>query len=120
MSALGLRAPAVHAPRACTVPFGDGTGHFSEILREPDGRRAAPALEALRVYEGRAVLAVPGTDAVIPPEVTEAVAAALGTNARVTRLDVPGSEHRLGEWFHDHAEDRARFVDAVLDGGGPA
>ncbi|MEU6216253.1 alpha/beta fold hydrolase [Streptomyces sp. NPDC047022] len=120
VTALGLCAPAVYSSRAWTVPFGDGTGPFSEILREPDGWRAAPALEALRAYEGRAVLAVPGTDAVIPPEVTEAVAAALSTNARVTRLDVPGSEHRLGEWFHDHAEDRARFVDAVLDGGGPA
>jgi pimeloyl-ACP methyl ester carboxylesterase len=118
--AVGLCAPAVYAPQAWPVTFGDGTGRFTEILRTPGGWRSAPALEALQAYGGRAVLAVPGTDAVIPPEVTEAVAAALATNAAFTRLDLPDAEHRLGLWFRDHAEDRGRFVDAVLAHGGSA
>jgi len=114
--ALGLCAPAVYAAEAWPVAFGNGDGHFTRILRTPGSWRSAPALEVLRAYEGRAVLAVPGTDAVIPPEVTEAVAAALTANAAFTRFDVPGAEHMLGAWFRDHAEERGRFVDAVLAG----
>ncbi|WP_405925926.1 alpha/beta fold hydrolase [Streptomyces sp. NBC_00035] len=116
--ALGLCAPAVYGAAAWPVPFGDGDGLFSEIIRTPDSWRQAPALGVLRAYEGRAVLAVPGTDTVIPPAVTEAVTDALATRAQFTRLELPGAEHMLGLWFRDHAEDRLRFVDAVLTGLG--
>ncbi|MET8243365.1 hypothetical protein ABZV31_02370 [Streptomyces sp. NPDC005202] len=51
----------------------------------------------LRAYEGRAVLAVPGTDAVIPPEVTEAVQDALAARAQFTRLELPDAERKLGQ-----------------------
>ncbi|MEU6543724.1 alpha/beta fold hydrolase [Streptomyces sp. NPDC046859] len=121
VAALGLCAPAVYAAEAWDVPFGTGDGPFSEIIRRPGGWRGAPALRALRAYAGRAVLAVPETDAVIPPEVTGAVQDALSTRARLTRFDVRGAEHMLGLWFESHAEDRRTFVDAVLDGwAGPA
>ncbi|MGP4011004.1 alpha/beta fold hydrolase [Streptomyces sp. 4N124] len=116
--ALGLCAPAVYAAEAWDVPFGDGDGRFSEIIRTPDSWRASPALDALRAYEGRAVLAVPGTDAVIPPAVTEAVQEALATRAQFTRFELPEAEHMLGQWFREHADDRGRFVDAVLTGLG--
>lgn len=118
VAALGLCAPAVYGAEAWPVPFGDGDGRFSEIIRTADNWRRAPALDVLRAFAGRAVLAVPGKDAVIPPAVTEAVTAALVGNARFTRFDVPDSEHMLGLWFHDHAEDRRRFVDLVLAGPG--
>jgi len=118
VAAVGLCAPAVYAAEAWPVPFGKGDSRFSEIIRTPDSWRAAPALGVLRSYEGRAVLAVPGTDAVIPPAVTEAVADALAANAQFTRLELPDAEHQLGLWFRDHAEDRRRFVDAVLTGLG--
>ncbi|WP_369237687.1 alpha/beta hydrolase [Streptomyces sp. R21] len=120
VAALGLCAPAVYGAEAWSVEFGDGDGRFSEIIRTPDSWRKAPALDVLRAYEGHAVLAVPGTDAIIPPAVTAAVAHALTLRARFTRLDLPGAEHMLGLWFHDHAEDRRRFVDAVLTGIGEA
>ncbi|MFF1484014.1 alpha/beta fold hydrolase [Streptomyces sp. NPDC058319] len=116
VAGLGLCAPAVYAAEAWDVPFGTGDGAFSEIIRRPGSWRASPALDALRAYEGRAVLAVPGTDDVIPAEVTEAVQDALAARARSTRLDVPGAGHRLGEWFHDHAGDRRDFVSAVRAG----
>ncbi len=122
--AVGLCAPAVYAEEAWEVPFGDGDGRFSEIIRRPQGWRAAPALDVLRGYEGRAVLAVPGTDAIIPPAVTQAVQEALAAHARFTRFDVPDAEHMLGLWFEEHADDRREFVTAVLtglgDGGRPA
>ncbi|MFD7390709.1 alpha/beta hydrolase [Streptomyces sp. NPDC059852] len=114
--ALGLCAPAVYAAEAWDVPFGTGDGRFSEIIRRPGGWRGAPALEVLRAYSGRAVLAVPETDAVIPAEVTGAVRDALSARARFTRVDVRGAEHMLGLWFESHATDRRTFVDAVLDG----
>ncbi|MFD9463652.1 alpha/beta hydrolase [Streptomyces sp. NPDC060027] len=128
--ALVLCAPAVYAAEAWPVPFEDeepaarrdGTGaaesRFSRIIRTPDSWRRAPALDVLRAYEGRAVLAVPGTDTVILPAVTEAVADALTAQARFTRFELPDAEHMLGLWFRDHAEDRRRLVDLVVTGLG--
>ncbi|WP_411150072.1 alpha/beta fold hydrolase [Streptomyces sp. A30] len=117
VTALGLCAPAVYAGEAWDVPFGAGDGSFSAIIRTPGGWRASPALDVLRAYEGRAVLAVPGTDAVIPPEVTEAVQDALCTRAQFTRFELPEANHQLGLWLRDHAEDRREFVSAVLTQG---
>ncbi|MEU6670320.1 alpha/beta fold hydrolase [Streptomyces sp. NPDC046727] len=116
VAAVGLCAPAVYTPEAWEVPFGTGEGRFSELIRTPGSWRHSPALEALRTYAGRAVLAVPGTDTIIPPEVTEAVQEALSARARYTRLDLPDAEHWLGLWFRDHAGDRRDFVAALLDG----
>ncbi|MGW7612078.1 alpha/beta hydrolase [Streptomyces sp. NPDC054766] len=128
--ALVLCAPAVYAAEAWPVPFEDAEGtsrqdgaeaaqsRFSRIIRTPDSWRRAPALDVLRAYEGRAVLAVPAADAVIPPAVTEAVADALTARARFTRFELPDADHLLGLWFRDHAEDRQRLVDLVLTGLG--
>ncbi|WP_329263051.1 alpha/beta fold hydrolase [Streptomyces pseudovenezuelae] len=116
--ALGLCAPAVYAGEAWDVPFGHGDGEFSEIIRRPDSWRRAPALDALRAYEGRAVLAVPGTDAVIPPEVTEAVQEALAFRSQFTRLELPDADHQLGRWLSDHADPRRALVSALLTGLG--
>ncbi|MEU6912916.1 alpha/beta fold hydrolase [Streptomyces olindensis] len=118
VAALGLCAPAVYAAEAWDVPFGDGDGRFSEIIRRPGSWRAAPALEVLREYEGRAVLAVPGTDEVIPPAVTEAVSEALARRAQFTHWTLPEAEHRLGRWFRDRPDDRREFATAVLTGLG--
>lgn len=114
VAAVGLCAPAVYAPEAWDVPFGDGRGRFTRIIRTPDAWRNSPALRAFAAYEGRAVLAVPGTDAVIPPAVTQALHSALTVRARYTRLELPDAEHRLGLWFRDHPEDRRTFVTALL------
>ncbi|MEW2396949.1 alpha/beta fold hydrolase [Streptomyces sp. NPDC046862] len=116
--AIGLCAPAVYAAEAWPVPFGEGDGEFSTIIRAPEGWRASPALDALRAYAGRAVLAVPGTDHVIPPAVTEAVSDALSARAQFTRLELPDADHFLGLWFRDQADDRREFVDALLTGLG--
>lgn len=118
VAALGLCAPAVYAGEAWDVPFGSGDGRFSEIIREPGSWRAAPALDVLRGFEGRAVLAVPGTDEVIPPAVTEAFSQALARHAQFTHWELPDAEHRLGLWFRDHPDDRREFVTAVLTGLG--
>lgn len=116
VAALGLCAPAVYSAQAWDVPFGDGNGRFSGIIRRPDSWREAPALQALRAHEGRAVLAVPGTDEVIPPAVTEAVQDALAARAQYTRFDLPDARHQLGMWLSDHADDRREFAAAVLTG----
>lgn len=118
VAALGLCAPAVYAAEAWDVPFGAGDGRFSEIIRRPGSWRGSPALDVLRGYEGRAVLAVPGTDEVIPPAVTEAVSEALARRAQFTHWELPEAEHRLGLWFRDHPGDRREFVTAVLTGLG--
>jgi hypothetical protein len=114
VAAVGLCSPAVYSPDAWEVPFGNGQGRFTGTLRTPDSWRASSALEAYRAYGGRAVLVVPGTDAVIPPAVTAAVQEALSTRADYTRFELPGAEHRLGLWFRDHPEDRREFVSRLL------
>ncbi|MFI8892702.1 alpha/beta fold hydrolase [Streptomyces paradoxus] len=118
VAALGLCAPAVYAAEAWDVPFGAGDGRFSEIIRRPGSWRAAPALDVLRAFEGRAVLLVPGTDEVIPPAVTEACSEALARRAQFTHWELPDAGHRLGLWFRDHPDDRREFVTAVLTGLG--
>ncbi|MFJ7148057.1 alpha/beta hydrolase [Streptomyces sp. NPDC100445] len=113
VAAVGLCAPAVYAPEAWEVPFGDGDGRFSEIIRTPDSWRTSAALEALAAYEGRAVLVVPGTDTVIPAETTRAVREALSVRARHVRLVLPDADHWLGRWLHDHAADRTALVESL-------
>lgn len=117
VSAIGLCSPAVYAAAAWELPFGDGDGPFSELIRTPDSWREAPALDVLRAYEGRAVLAVPGRDEVIPPAVTEAVQDALAARSQYSRLELPDAGHRLGLWFLDHADDLRAFADALLVDG---
>ncbi|MEV6498034.1 alpha/beta fold hydrolase [Streptomyces prunicolor] len=116
VAALGLCAPAVYTAEAWDVPFEDGNGRFSELIRQPDSWRESPALQVLRAYEGRAVLAVPGTDAVIPTAVTESVQDALAARAQYTRFELPDAQHQLGMWFREHGDDRREFVEAVLTG----
>ncbi|MCX3288373.1 alpha/beta fold hydrolase [Streptomyces sp. NEAU-H22] len=118
VAALGLCAPAVYAGEAWDVPFGAGDGRFSEIIRRPGSWRAAPAFGVLRGFEGRAVLAVPDTDEVIPPAVTQALSEALARRAQFTHRELPGAGHRLGLWFRDHPDDLREFVTAVLTGLG--
>lgn len=114
VTGIGLCAPAVYAPEAWPLPFGDGDGRFTEIIRTPGRWRESAALDVYRGFGGRAVLVVPGTDAVIPPEVTSAVGEALAARARFERLELPDADHALGAWLRDHAEDRRRLVDALL------
>ncbi|MEU8827114.1 alpha/beta fold hydrolase [Streptomyces sp. NPDC048636] len=113
VTTIGLCAPAVYAPDAWPVPFRSGSG-FTETIRTPDSWRSSAALTAFRAYRARAVLAVPGRDEVIPPEVTEAIAGALAERADLHHLVLPRAEHWLGAWFRDQAEDRGRFVRALL------
>ncbi|RZU37804.1 hypothetical protein EV284_2988 [Streptomyces sp. BK022] len=116
VASVGLCAPGVFAAAAWDEPFGDGTGPFTKILRTPDSWRNSPALPALRAFEGRAVLVTPGTDTVIPPEVTRAVEEALRARARYFRFALPYADHKLGLWFRDHPEDGRRLVTELLPG----
>ncbi|BBC37081.1 hypothetical protein SGFS_083750 [Streptomyces graminofaciens] len=118
VAAIGLCAPAVYGAEAWELPFGDGDGPFSAAIRTPGSWHGSPALEVFRAYTGRAVLAAPGTDHVIPAAVTDAVTDALAARAQFTRLELPDADHYLGLWFGERASDRRRFVDSVLTGLG--
>ncbi|MFF9673306.1 alpha/beta hydrolase [Streptomyces eurythermus] len=116
VAAVGLCAPAVYGQDAWDVPFGNGDSRFSELIRRPDSWRDSPALEVFRSYAGRAVLAVPGHDTIIPAAVTEAIQEALSERSRFSRFDLPDAEHILGLWFRDHDADRREFVKRLLAG----
>ncbi|MFE9609576.1 alpha/beta hydrolase [Streptomyces sp. NPDC006012] len=113
VAAVGLCAPAVYASAAWPLPFGKG---FTEVIRTPDSWRDSPALGVFAGLTLPAVLATPGTDAVIPPAVTEAVAGALQERSRFTRLVLPEADHSLGRWFAREESSRRRFVEALLTG----
>lgn len=113
---VGLGAPGVFAAAAWDEPFGDGTGSFTKVLRTQGSWRDSPALPAFRAFGGRAVLVVPGTDTVIPAEVTEAIEEALCARARYSRFELPEAEHKLGLWFRDHPEDGSRLATELLTG----
>ncbi|MGJ5897455.1 phosphotransferase [Streptomyces niveiscabiei] len=116
VTAIALAAPAVYAPEAWTEPFGEGAGRFTEIIRTPDAWRRSAALDVLRGFTGRALLLVPETDEVIPPEVTEAIEDALTVRAQYTRVELAGAEHQLGLWYRDHADARKELVTGLLTG----
>ncbi|WP_246562162.1 alpha/beta hydrolase [Streptomyces roseirectus] len=116
VTAIALAAPAVYAPEAWDERFGDGDAEFTRIIRTKDSWRTSPALTALRAYEGRAVLLVPGTDDVIPPEVTESIEDALTTSAQYTRLELPDATHQLGLWYRDHPESARQLTHHLLTG----
>jgi pimeloyl-ACP methyl ester carboxylesterase len=113
--AIGLCAPAVYPRAAWELPFGAG---FTEAIRQPGAWRDSAALESLRAFTGRSVLAVPGHDDVIPAAVTAAVADALGARSAFTRLDLPRAGHGLARRFGEHPAERQRFVTALLGGDG--
>lgn len=113
VTAIGLCAPAVYASAAWDVPFGGG---FTGIIRTPGGWKDSAALDVYRRYAGTAVLVTPGQDDIIPPEVTDALAAALGEHARFTHTRLERSGHQIGRWLQEHPEDRTALVGALLAG----
>ncbi|GHE91132.1 alpha/beta fold hydrolase [Streptomyces griseoluteus] len=116
VASVGLCAPGVFAAAAWDEPFGDGTGAFTEILRTPHSWRDSPALPALRAFEGRAVLVTPGTDTVIPAEVTKAIEEALCARGQYFRLELPQAEHQLGLWLRDCPEGGRGLAKELLKG----
>ncbi|WP_354644126.1 alpha/beta hydrolase [Kitasatospora camelliae] len=112
VAAIVLAAPAAYAREAWPVRFGHG---FTGILRDPDSWRTSPVFPVLAGYTGPAVLLLPERDEVIPPEVTEAVEAALGTRADLITVTLPGSPHILGLWLSERPADRARVVRLVAE-----
>lgn len=111
VSALALCAPAVYARAAWPVPFGAG---FTGIIRTPDAWRDSAALETYAAFPGRALLALPAHDAVIPPPVTTAITAALAHRSRLTHHTVTSAPHQLGLWFAQHRSAVREFAGALL------
>lgn len=111
VAAIGLCAPAVYTKAAWHTPF---DSRFTTQIRVQGAWADSGALENFERYPGRAVLVLPESDAVIPPAVSRAVTAALSRRATLIPLSFPGSDHQLGRWLGEHAEDRSRLADALL------
>ncbi|WP_377273694.1 alpha/beta hydrolase [Peterkaempfera sp. SMS 1(5)a] len=112
-----LCAPAAYAPDAWDVRFGDG---FTDLIRQPRSWTASRTFATFRAFAGRAVLALPEHDAVIPPGVTLRIEAALRTQARFQKFVFTEADHRLGLWLAEHPEDRRRLVDLCTSAEGTA
>jgi pimeloyl-ACP methyl ester carboxylesterase len=106
-----LCAPAVYGRAAWDVAFGSG---FTELIRRPESWRESDAPDAYAHFGGRAVLVLPGNDAVIPAGVTELLVRALSTNADFSQLRIADGGHQLGRWLADHPEAREAVVEAAL------
>ncbi|MDH6137723.1 pimeloyl-ACP methyl ester carboxylesterase [Kitasatospora sp. MAA4] len=108
--AVGLLAPAVYPRRAWPLRFGAG---FTQAIRVPQAWRDSAALDTYTLYTGRAVLAVPGEDHVIPQAVNDALVQALSMRADFTHLVLPDADHHLGRYFKAHPDACARFADTL-------
>jgi pimeloyl-ACP methyl ester carboxylesterase len=108
--AVGLLAPAVYPRRAWGLAFDAG---FTEVIRTPDAWRDSSALEVYAGFPGRAVLAVPAEDHVIPPAVNQALVQALSTRADFTHLVFPDATHHLGRYFRTEPAACARIADLL-------
>ncbi|MFJ5923211.1 alpha/beta hydrolase [Kitasatospora sp. NPDC092948] len=110
--AVALGAPAAYAREVRELPFAEP--EFTATLRTPGSWRSSTAFDAFAAFDGRAVLVLPETDAVIPAEVTDTVDAALRTRAAYTRLVLPGADHQLGHWLATHPDHRTLVAAALL------
>jgi pimeloyl-ACP methyl ester carboxylesterase len=110
VAAIGLLAPAIYPRRAWDLRFNAG---FTQAIRTPQAWRDSAALDTYAAFTGRAVLAVPGHDDIIPQAVTQALVHALSTHADFTHLVFPDSTHHLGRYFRAHPNDCTRFADAL-------
>ncbi|MFJ9518031.1 alpha/beta hydrolase [Kitasatospora sp. NPDC101801] len=110
VEAVGLLAPAVYPRGAWPLRFDAG---FTEAIRVPQGWRDSAALDAYAAFAGRAVLAVPVHDHVIPDAVNQALVQALSTRADFHHLVFPDATHHLGRYFKARPEDCAKVADAL-------
>jgi uncharacterized protein len=117
VAALGLLAPAVYSRASWPLRFDSG---FTEAIRTPNAWRDSAALESYTAFTGRAVLAVPARDQVIPDAVTQALVSALSTRADFVHLAFPDADHHLGRYFRAHPDNCARFADALTGPRTPA
>ncbi|MEU0794887.1 alpha/beta fold hydrolase [Amycolatopsis sp. NPDC005961] len=106
-----LCSPAVYSRSAWPLAFGDG---FTDEIRIPDGWRNSSALQNLSKFTGRAVLALPGEDVVIPTAVTHEIEQALNRKADLVCLTFGQAGHQLGGWFAERAEARKMLIKALL------
>lgn len=108
---IALCSPAVYAKTVWSAPFSDA---FTRAIRVDGSWRDSDALEQFARFSGRAVLAVPGEDAVIPPEVTFEIEQALNERSDFVGLVFGQATHQLGTWFETHADSRQNLVKALL------
>ncbi|WP_284747727.1 alpha/beta hydrolase [Amycolatopsis sp. RTGN1] len=106
-----LCSPAVYSRSAWPLAFGDG---FTDAIRISDGWRDSSALENLSEFEGRAVLAVPGEDVVIPTAITHEIEQSLHRSADLICLTFGQASHQLGAWFAERPEARKMLIKALL------
>ncbi|MFE1796469.1 alpha/beta fold hydrolase [Streptomyces sp. NPDC059517] len=107
---LCLGAPAAYAAEAWRVPFGDG---FTEILRRSGSWQESDAFNTYAAFRGRAVLMVPGHDAVIPEGVTARLRDALRTQADLTEIVLHRATHQIGLALAQRSDTR-RMLAALL------
>lgn len=108
---IALCAPAVYPKAAWHTPF---DRRFTTQIRVQGAWADSGALENFSRYTGHAVLVLPEHDSVIPPAVSRAVSAALSGHSTLETVTFPGSDHRLGLWLREHAEDRRRLALRLL------
>jgi hypothetical protein len=108
---IALCSPAIYAKAVWTTPFSDA---FTRAIRVNGSWRDSDALGQFARFSGRAVLAVPGEDTVIPSEVTFEIEQALNERSDFVGLVFGQATHQLGTWFEAHADSRQNLVKALL------
>lgn len=118
VSAAVLCCPAVYAPEADGIPFGDPA--FTRVLRSGGSWRGSSAFEALRGFRGPVLIVRPGKDEVIPAEISDRIVGAR-SRARSWTCEhvIADAPHQLTRWFADRPADLRQVVGLVAALAGP-
>lgn len=108
--AIGLCSPAVYSQAAWPLLFDD---EFTRSIRTEGAWRDSSALNEFAKFSGRAVLATPEDDSVIPSDVTAAIERSLKLTSDFKRLVFHEAEHRLGVHFAKNLKSRATIIAAL-------
>lgn len=108
---IALCSPAVYSKDAWQLAFSEG---FTQAIRRPGAWRDSVALEMFARFSGRAVLAIPGEDVIIPSDVTFAIEQALRVSSDLVCLVFGDATHQLGLWFEDNERSRQDLIRGLL------
>lgn len=97
---IGLLCPATYAPEAENVSF---RPDFTAIIRQEGSWKKSQGLKNAEQFRGKAAIVIGEEDAVIPPEVVQAMKRALEQNTKELRIDtLEDVQHLLAKWLSDN------------------
>lgn len=109
VEAILLGCPGIYGESTRHMPF--GRGEFTDTIRQEGSWDTSTAPAELRDFKGRTIIAIGGSDEVIPTGVIEL----LKSSAKhgVYR-EYPGVTHQLATWLSEHEDEQSSLLDILI------